>query len=159
MTDSESASDDRLIVNKAAFSCVVFGRPAPQGSKRHLGGHRMVEVSEHLPAWREAVKTAAREALTEPWMPLDGPLRLSLSFTLRKPASAPKRRQTWPDRTPDLSKLIRGVEDALVDAGVVYDDARFVLLQAVKVFPGEGPCALPSPGCVISIWRVSGADQ
>jgi len=33
----------------------VPGIPAPQGSKRHVGGGRMVESSRSLPEWRASV--------------------------------------------------------------------------------------------------------
>jgi Holliday junction resolvase RusA-like endonuclease len=97
-------------------------------------------------------ETAVRTAL----MPLDGPLAVSMVFTLRKPASAPKRRRTWPDRTPDLSKLARATEDALTDAGVWADDARVVeYVRLAKVFPGEDRDALHIPGVVVRIWQMT----
>jgi hypothetical protein len=34
----------------------VNGHPAPQGSKRHVGGGRMVESSRAVGPWREAVR-------------------------------------------------------------------------------------------------------
>ena len=84
--------------------------------------------------------------------PLDCPLRLHMVFTLPKPASAPKRRQTWPMRTPDLSKLARSTEDALTDAGIWKDDARVVEYGLLaKRYPGEGRGALEAPGVWIEI--------
>ena len=73
-------------------------------------------------------------------------------FTLPKPSSAPKRRRTWPMRKPDLSKLARSTEDALVDAGLLADDARIVEYQRLaKVYPGEDVEALDAPGVLIVI--------
>lgn len=140
----------------------VFGQPAPQGSKRHVGNGVMIESSKAVKPWREAVKTAARDAVglswddrSDPWRPLDEPLLVSIVFTMPKPASAPKRRRTWPMRTPDLSKLIRSTEDALTDAGIWRDDARVVgYVETRKAYPGESPFALASPGAVIRIWRL-----
>ena len=43
----------------------VYGQPAPQGSKRHVGGGRMIESSKAVAPWREAVKWAAIEAMTQ----------------------------------------------------------------------------------------------
>jgi Holliday junction resolvase RusA-like endonuclease len=40
-------------------------------------------------------------------------------FTLKKPRSAPKRRPSWPDRRPDIDKLLRSTFDALVSAGAI----------------------------------------
>ena len=83
---------------------------------------------------------------------IKGPVRLQFWFTLPKPKSAPRKRTTWPDRKPDLSKLIRSTEDALVDAGAIEDDARIIEILAVKNYPGEATLALTVPGAIIMIW-------
>ena len=147
---------------------VVYGEPAAQGSKsfRGMRGGKaiMTESSAKVKPWREAVKYAAIEQLEEDHAPLSlerhcngafiGPVSLRVVFTIRKPKSAPKRRRTWPDRTPDLDKLIRSTGDALTQAGVWEDDARIVRLVATKCYPGEGPDALHIPGAVIEISEV-----
>src|SRR5574343_224639 len=133
---------------------VVYGSPAPQGSKKFDGVTKsgrglMVESSKKVKPWRMDVKDAAERAadIYADMLPLDGPLRVSMVFTLPKPASAPKKRRTWPDRKPDVSKLARSTEDALSDAGVWADDARVVeYSRLAKVFPGEDPEALDRPG-------------
>jgi Holliday junction resolvase RusA-like endonuclease len=132
----------------------VYGIPGPQGSKRHVGHGRMIESSAKVKPWREAVKWAAREAMAGPdgWAALDGPLRVRMVFTLPKPKSAPKLRQTFPDRKPDVSKLARSTEDALTDAGFWADDARAVeYTMLAKRYPGEGAFALASPGVWIQV--------
>lgn len=141
-----------------ALEVVVYGEAAPQGSKRHVGGGRMVESSKKVKPWRDDVRDATLRVLaTHPgWVPLDAPLRVSMVFTVRKPASAPKRRRTWPDRMPDLSKLCRSTEDALTTAGAWRDDARVVeYARLAKVFPGEDPDALDRIGAVVRIWIAS----
>ncbi len=170
------------------LSIDVIALPGPQGSKKFVGTTKagrgiMVESSAKVKPWREAVVYAAREAIAgaryvrakvvvgtgivsyEPLAaadgttyPVDGPIAVSMVFTLPKPASAPKRRTTHPDKKPDLSKLARSTEDALSDAGVWKDDARVVeYVRLAKVFPGEDPAALDVPGCRITIYRVMGA--
>ena len=135
---------------------VVYGRPAPMGSKSFkgmAGKHAiLVESSKYVRPWRIAVSHAAHEARNGA-PPLDEALIVRMIFTLRKPQSAPKNRRTFPSREPDLSKLIRSTEDALTDAGVWVDDARVVCYErAAKVYPNEGdPEALDSPGVVITI--------
>lgn len=136
----------------------VYGMPAPQGSKRYVGKSKagraiMVESSAKVRPWRMDVKAAA-EFVRGDTPPLDGPLVVGMVFTLPKPASAPKRRRTYPDRKPDLSKLVRSTEDALTDAGLIADDARIVGLTAAKVFPREDERALDAPGVLIRIWRI-----
>ena len=137
----------------------VIGEPAPQGSKKLIGHTKtgrglLVESSAKVKPWRLAVVYAAREALITT-AGLAGPIDVQMVFTLRKPTSAPKRRRTWPDKKPDLSKLIRSTEDALTDAGAWEDDARVIRCLAEKTFPGEHPDALDVPGAVIRIRCVS----
>ena len=130
----------------------VYGIPGPQGSKRHVGGGRMIESSAKVKPWREAVKWAALEAMAATGIAmLDGPLRLTVVYTLPKPSSAPKRRRTYPDKKPDGSKLQRSTEDALTDAGLWRDDARVVEWIGVKAYPGEHPDALHAPGARIRV--------
>jgi Holliday junction resolvase RusA-like endonuclease len=72
--------------------------------------------------------------LTEP---LDGPMVLVATFTMPRPKSAPKSR--WaPDRRPDLSHLVRALEDAIVMGGGVIDDSQFVTEVVSKVYPHDG---------------------
>lgn len=132
----------------------VYGEAGPQGSKRFVGTSKagrgiMTESSAKVKPWREAVKWAAMQSGARG---LDGPLWVSMVFTIKKPKSAPKRKRTWPATKPDLSKLARSTEDALTDAGIWADDARVVeYLRLAKVYPGEDRDALDRPGCVITI--------
>lgn len=140
----------------SALVIVVYGQPAPQGSKRHVGGGRMIESSKKVRPWRLDVKAAA-EAVRGTTEPLDCALKVSMVFTLPKPQGAPKRRRTWPSRTPDLSKLVRSTEDAITDAGLWADDARVVEYQRLaKVYAGEDADSLASPGVRIVIECMEG---
>jgi Holliday junction resolvase RusA-like endonuclease len=76
---------------------------------------------------------------------------VTIIFTVTKPKSAPKKRQTWPGKKPDIDKLCRSTLDGLVTAGVIEDDARVIVLNASKAFPGEHPDSLDVPGAVIRI--------
>lgn len=139
---------------------IIYGTPAPQGSKKFVGmagGHGMlIESSKKVKPWRQDVKAAAIEAMNGAGQGIKGPVRVRMVFTLPKPKSAPKRRKTWPDRKPDLSKLVRSTEDALTEAGVWEDDARVVHCSSSKVFPGEGADALAVPGAVVQIEEEKG---
>ena len=138
----------------------LLGSPAPQGSKKFVGmvngRGMMIESSKKVKPWRQDVKAAA-ELVMAGRAPLDCALAVVMTFTLPKPTSAPKKRQTWPSRKPDLSKLIRSTEDALTDAGVWADDARVVTVFAHKVYPNEGRNSLHSPGAVIEISEAANA--
>lgn len=143
----------------AQIKIVVYGSPAPQGSKKFVGmaGGRgvMIESSKRVKPWREDVKAAAL-LVRNGQPPLDGPLSVRMIFTVPKPASAPKRRRLLPMRKPDVSKLARSTEDALTDAGIFVDDARIVeYSRLAKVFPGEDPEALEACGAVIEIMVIA----
>lgn len=134
---------------------VVYGVPAPQGSKRFVGVKNgrgiLIESSQRVKPWREDVKAAAL-AVRNGGQPLNEALVVRMVFTLPKPGSAPRTRRTWPCRKPDLSKLARSTEDALVDAGLLSDDARIVEYERLaKVFPREDPEALEVPGVRVKI--------
>jgi Holliday junction resolvase RusA-like endonuclease len=134
---------------------IVIGSPAAQGSKSFKGirGGKaiMTESSKALKPWRTAVTYAALATREQVY----GPVSVEMIFTILKPKSAPKSRVTYPDRRPDLDKLIRGVSDGLTDAGVWEDDSRVIRLTASKVYPNESKDALHVPGCVIRIEAVT----
>lgn len=150
------AQDARARISPLTIT--VHGLPAPQGSKRFVGVQggrgRMIESSKRVAPWREDVRQAARQAIEAHQLaaPMDAPLAVRMVFTLPKPASAPKKRRTWPCKVPDLSKLVRSTEDALTSAGLWRDDARVVeYTRLAKVYPGEDPEALSAPGVVITV--------
>lgn len=149
------------------FQIQVRGIPSPQGSKqarpvyrKGKGGQReftgrvaQQEMSPDLTDWRNKVHLAAEKVLAESgFPPLDGPVRVRMVFTVKKPLAAPKRRRTWPVKQPDLSKLARAAEDSLTTAGVWLDDAQVVeYVRLAKVYPGEDPDSLPVPGVRIAV--------
>lgn len=147
-----------------AITIVVYGTPVPQGSKR-LGRNRstgkaiVLEDNKDTAPWREHVGWAARKALTAAGQakPLDVPLKVQVTFVMPKPASAPKRRRTWPSTKPDIDKLQRAVFDAMTASGVWREDSRVQKVSAEKVYPGEpfehGE-ALETPGVIVHIWPV-----
>lgn len=144
---------------------IVYGRPAPQGSKRHVGNGIMIESSKAVKPWRDDVKNAAENTIAEQLgtiYPLDAPLVVRMVFTAARPKShfrtgrnAHLLRDNAPARPagiPDLSKLIRSTEDALTAAGVWRDDARVVEYErTAKVWIGEDLEALDAPGVRITI--------
>ena len=100
----------------------VFGLPAPQGSKRHVGEGRMVESSKRVKPWRRQVAAAYADHSFGDM--LDGPVSVTVDFYLPRPKahystgrnagalkpSAPAEHLTM----PDLDKLTRAVGDALM---------------------------------------------
>ncbi len=129
----------------------VRGIPAPQGSKRHVGHGVMIESSKKVKPWREAVKAAAIEAMQKRGItqPFGGPLQAVIIFALPRPRAAPKSR-IYPDRKPDLDKLLRSTLDALTDAGLISDDSRLVALLGRKVYAAPNTL-MPWPGASIDV--------
>jgi len=146
--------------HKLAF--LVYGTPAPQGSKRHVGNGVMIENNkEALTTWREDVKLAALRALdiATGWERDYRCVVAHMVFTLPRPQNhyrtgkfahllkddAPRLHGV----KPDLDKLLRSTGDALTAAGVYRDDCRLAQVFAVKVYPsstGYPPGALDRPG-------------
>jgi Holliday junction resolvase RusA-like endonuclease len=163
------------------LTITVHGRPAPQGSKRAFaikkggvptGKVAVIESShDRVKSWRQAVIDAALEAagptLVRERLPLNGPTIALMVFFLPRPKghyrtgrNAAQLRDSapaWPSKTPDLSKLCRATEDALVDAGMLADDALIVEYERLcKYYAGTpgvlyGGGTLRTPGAVITI--------
>ena len=120
----------------------VIGIPAPQGSKRAFvvgGKARMTDMGgKRAVAWRDSVANQAKQIADQtPDTPLDGQLYLSISFRFPMPDSRPKRlRELGHARkttAPDLSKIVRSLEDGLQAGGLITDDARICSLFAEKL--------------------------
>jgi crossover junction endodeoxyribonuclease RusA len=126
-----------------ALTVTVPGVPVGQGRLSSLGRGRMVHSNaDKLLPWRQSVAWHTRQEMAAAGItePLTGPLKLTATFVLPRPKSAPKRR--WaPDGRPDLSHLLRALEDAITQSGLIVDDGQFVHEEQSKVYPADG--ALP----------------
>ena len=137
----------------------VYGRPAPQGSKRYVGGNRaqggrFIEASKYLPAWRKAVTSTAVAIMEdEGWETCTDPVTLEVIFYLERPATIPHSKRPWPIKPPDLDKLIRSVADSCSDAGVWGDDAQVVHVIAWKCYADTR-----EPGATVTITPIVGGE-
>lgn len=116
----------------SVLTFTVPGKPAPQGSKRHVGNGVMLESSKELGPWRERVALAAHNAMLRAgWTPFTKTaVSLDLTFVMPRPVSTPMRTPPAIKR-PDLDKLARGCLDAL--SHVCYqDDSQVVTLNLHK---------------------------
>ena len=123
------------------------GTPRPQGSKRHVGNGRLVEMSKGLAEWRGTVRAYALATVArERWHYAPGePFAVKITFVIPRPAghlrtgkyagqvkeSAP----LWPAVRPDIDKLARAVLDGLTGA-VFSDDGQVAVLTLAKVYKG-----------------------
>lgn len=153
----------------AYLEFVVRGQAEPGGSKRALpaGGRPgarpiVVDANPNLKRWQDVVAWEARQAIGE--APLfEGPLLLRLRFYRSRPIahytskgtlSATGRRHPYPATRPDLTKLIRAVEDALT--GVVWrDDQQVVQQDAMKLY-GDPPRVELEIGPALPSWPFDG---
>ena len=141
---------------------IVFfaeGFPAPQGSKTHVGGGRLIESSRQVGPWRGTVRRAAIRAMGgRP--PRTGPLEVYLRFIMPRPKSHLRKGRAQTDGwrllpsaprhhtgKPDVDKLVRAALDALT--GVCWcDDAQVVAVHGEKSYAYR---AAPTPGVYVII--------
>jgi Holliday junction resolvase RusA-like endonuclease len=130
------------------ISFEVRGLPVPQGNLRAFVHGGVARISSKSPgplaAWRHAIAAAA-----QPFAPpalWEGPLAVQFTFRLPQPKSRSgfagrgKDRHVvlvYPDRRPDLDKLVRAAFDALTNV-VWKDDCQVVDLTARKEYGTPG---------------------
>ena len=137
----------------STVSFTVYGKPQPAGSKtsgvRNDGRRFVRDSAKGSRPWKTQVAQAAGEAVNGAGL-LDGPLELSVIFTVPRPKGHYGARGLRPSAPahpavrPDVTKLLRAVEDACT--GVVWrDDAQIVEQHAVKRY-GEPAAVVVTVG-------------
>jgi Holliday junction resolvase RusA-like endonuclease len=125
----------------------IPGDPQTQGNlRRSPHGPGLYDSNKDLPGWRNHAALAGHDAMNGK-RPVDGPVRVTVQFTLKRPKShhgkngdlnAEGRRNPYPTSraTGDLDKYERAIGDALT--GVVWaDDARIVQKVSSKAWGPE----------------------
>mgnify|MGYP003677421495 CR=1 FL=1 len=127
------------------ISFFVAGTPVAQGNHRATRRGRIYETTKGHREWREAVRLAASAIIGDP---ITGPVQLTALFTFVRPMShlkvgggLRKGKPLGKTTKPDLSKLVRCVEDSITDAGVWRDDSQVTDLVAYKTY-GKNPGVL-----------------
>lgn len=132
----------------------VYGTPAPQGSKRHVGRGIMIESSKAVGPWREAVRheTQQHDGRFE-----TGPVSVDIKLWLPRPKyhygtgrNAAKLKDSapvWHSGTPDADKLARAILDAIVQGGALHDDGQAAIIHVYKYYATD---VFP-PGCLVTI--------
>jgi len=108
------------------LSVFIPGHPAPQGSKRHVGGGIMIESCKRTKPWRSDIRSGLLDANGQPLRFFEGAVNVQLVFIMPRPLSAPKRTTPPATKKPDLDKLTRAVFDAIGSAGIWRDDSQVV---------------------------------
>jgi len=137
----------------------VLGKPAPQGSKRHVGRGILLESSKRCKPWRQDVKYAALEALPDGWYAMmDKPILVSVTFIFARPKGhfrtngelKPKAPSHCTARVGDTDKLCRSILDALSNS-VFSDDSQVIALNAQKRYATRNE----QPSAIITIAAIS----
>lgn len=147
------------------LSLTVNGVAVPQGSKRafvnkYTGRASVAEAGGQAHKdWRARVAFAAQEAMGSRPL-IVGPVVVALRFYMPKPASAPKRRITWP-KGADVDKLARCVLDSLTHT-VIANDSQVVAAPISKHY-GDPPrveidvTCVPEDVAVVRLFHVFGS--
>lgn len=108
-------------------------------------------------AFKTATAMAAREAVPAEVTPINGPFRVVVAFYLRRPQRL-MRKSSEPgaipcESKPDLDNLLKSLLDAMVDGGIVRDDAALYSVSAGKYYAeiGEAPRA--------EVWLYTNTDE
>ncbi|MEW6726890.1 MAG: RusA family crossover junction endodeoxyribonuclease [Bacillota bacterium] len=119
------------------ISFTVYGIPQPKGSTRSfVKDGKVITTSDNprLKDWHHLVAWAAQEH--KPPALMQGPVMVTLMFTLARPKSVSPKKRPLPVVKPDLDKLIRAVLDAL--KGTFYaDDGQVCALNVFKRYGDE----------------------
>lgn len=133
------------------------GQPRPRAFARRMGAKFVARVYDAGTAecWKSEIAVAARQHLTEP---LQGPLRVELTFYFPRPKShftkkglRPEAPQ-WHTCKPDADNAAKAVLDCLTTLGMWGDDVQVCELVCRKQYAkSRGPGALVN----IQTWSIN----
>lgn len=131
---------------RKVLAFTVHGTAQPRGSKTvakaRSGKTWIRDDNPKSKDWMQQVAQVAGEAMDSAGLPIiDQPVSLRLTFTRARKASDFGKRglrnaaRAYPDTIPDLTKLLRGVEDAM--QGVVMRNDSRIVEQSTRKIWGE----------------------
>jgi len=122
------------------IDCTVIGKPRPQGSKRYLGGNRIVESNPNTHTWRSDVRSAIASCIPHDW-DRSLPMSVHITFGVHRPKAHYLRSGLRPSAplypitrsVGDIEKLIRAINDSIT--GIAFDDdSQVVRLTSEKIY-------------------------
>lgn len=130
---------------KKSYSFVVPGVPVAQGRPRFSKANGFVVAYDPEKSKNYKAIIAYIANLKGPRIPLDCPVRLSLKIFLPIPKSFSKKKhaeavagEIRPTKKPDVSNVLKGVEDAI--KGIIYrDDSQIVEYGIIGKWYSEKP--------------------
>lgn len=137
-----------------------MGRPRAF-QMRAASGKTFVRV--YNPTTAEGFKSAIAEAAKPhiPFLPLEGPLELSLTFFMPRPKAHFRKNgelkpnaPEWHVSKPDRDNLDKTVMDTLKRIGMFKDDSQVCSGRIIKQYAGLGY----QPGCVVCLRECGDAE-
>lgn len=143
----------------------VYGDPIPKGSMVCVGQrgprkHVVIDSQQKaLEPWQDKIAAAGAALLARLGQPLAGPLTISITFTVPRPASVPLAKRAMPivRSAGDIDKLERAVLDGLTTGGLFADDSVICHAETWKCYPDSPgiPDRMDRPGALIRIEPMS----
>lgn len=162
-------------LGELVFSCFVPGKAAPGGSKTAsvartrtgaiiLANGRPIlryrDAGKHNAEWKSIVAVHAKAACSPELrrQVLDQPLAVVFTFHAQRPQahyrgqSAELRPDAplYPTAKPDVTKLVRAIEDALT--GIVWADDALISLQSASKVWAEGRGLAAKVGAMVQVY-------
>ena len=148
--------------DQQVLTFATYGKPATQGSKRHLGNGISIEANKRLPAWRTDVREACRQAALALQWDATTAQAVQIVYLFNRPAGHYRtgryagQLHPWAQgllptshQLGDLDKLTRAALDACTPHAW-QDDALVVEAQLRRAWvPHNGP-----PGMVLHAWHL-----
>jgi Holliday junction resolvase RusA-like endonuclease len=131
---------------------IIFipGKPIAQPRQRHraVSSRGKSWIQNYTPkkspvnAYKQAIALAAREQIGSTGF--SGPVNLEVIFNFK---GTKKGVCSYRIERPDIDNLLKSVQDALVDCGILEDDSQIVFLTAKKINGGV-------PGTLVQIGEI-----
>ena len=109
----------------------------PHGQGRPRAYNRGGRASVYKAKKDVSAETLIQVMLMEKQPPMfEGPIKMTLKFYMKRPKSVPLKKRKYPTVKPDLSNMIKTVEDA--GNGILYDDDKQIIgLRVSKRYADE----------------------
>lgn len=118
-----------ILLNMKPMACP---RPRAVG----FAGHARIYMPEKYRQWKQRAKLFIQQQYAGP--KLDMPLHIIMTFVYQRPQRLMRKKdpedRILKDTKPDLDNVIKSTLDALVQAGVMIDDAQVVGLMSWKFY-------------------------
>ena len=126
---------------KLAYQGMLSGPPVAMGRPRITKTGRAY-TPETSRSYKDSAIKALRSSCGDDWSPLDGCLRISITFihprtkNLHLKAGELSQGRIWRAKKPDIDNLLKMVLDCITQADIWIDDNRVVSLSCEDMYCG-----------------------